>query len=1186
MLRDAAIGARGMQRIPGREGVALLREGPPEGSGTGAGLERGTMVWLGQHGGVRVDVGYGLDVWTLPADALVLPTGPRGALSGGLVRRIEEVAGAKREALRARLQEANLRSGYGADSPALVRCDDLGIDGLAPRSLILATAFVAGTHRDPGRAMQGIIRLCAERGVASLVQPMLGSGDGGGDPIETARQMLYVIGEPGLSASHRLRSIVLATLSPEAFWTLLEMQADPTMLPGPMGRRPGEDWYTRMTAIRCFASRPGLRGRAVVTPLSLTLALGETALDRGAGIEARPALAGGEGGGLPLGPLAWSLAECMRTQAEGWRKLRDHVLRGAQPEPVEICVASAAADLIENAINRAEPGNEVGLEQLVAAVLGDTVPGLRGELAAFGVELPPPPSAASSPTQRAPFRPAIAGILSDNPGAASVQDCLGVGDEAAAFARLISARQVSPPIAIGVFGHWGTGKSFFLRLLHEKVAECAALAMQAPEDARAAHPFHDGIVQIRFNAWHYVDTNLWASLVTHIFGELDRWTRDREGGAKTDSADQLFERLATSRSLSLDAARALVRRREELRHATAQLAQAEADLAKARAQAKPDMAAITAAAWQGLQAAKPELLAAAKDALEKLGVPAAGAEAERLRQSAAALTRGGADAFARLGRLSRQFGSPAGVLVALACAAVIPVCVAFLAQRLTGLGDAATAVTLFGGLCAGGASAAAWAHRQVQGALGRLATFQDALEAEIAQRVSDGDARQAAEAQSLAAAKEAEARALLAATTERAAEAARQFDAGTGRSRLYRFVRERAAAEEYRRHVGLVAAVRRDFEELAFAMDAARRDAEVEARAKRNREAHAQEVEALLAQAGDLLDAKERAKLQEGVQAAEQPPGAPFGRIVLYIDDLDRCPAEKVVEVLQAVHLLLTFPLFVVVVAADIRWVSRALKRVHPELLDGEGDGRTATPYDYVEKIFQIPYQVRPMDGGTATKFLAHHGKALDEAPVPAVARPTTPTTPTTPGTPADPQPGPATQGARTEPDMTAGPAAGPGTGAQATRPPPDPPREAVREPPPAPPPPPDWLSLSDPERAFMAKLAPELGGSPRQLLRFLNVYRIVRGCLMPDQLEGFTAGAYRALMLHLAVGCVGGAPDEGFARRLSRAAKLADLASGTGGREDALLALYLADPGLPDEAALAALREWGVVARRFGFQA
>ncbi len=44
-----------------------------------------------------------------------------------------------------------------------------------------------------------------------------------------------------------------------------------------------------------------------------------------------------------------------------------------------------------------------------------------------------------------------------------------------------------------------------------------------------------------------------------------------------------------------------------------------------------------------------------------------------------------------------------------------------------------------------------------------------------------------------------------------------------------------------------------------------------------------------------------------------------LNRIVLYIDDLDRCPPKRVVEVLQAVHLLLAFELFVVVVGVDAR---------------------------------------------------------------------------------------------------------------------------------------------------------------------------------------------------------------------------------------------------------------------------
>ena len=57
-----------------------------------------------------------------------------------------------------------------------------------------------------------------------------------------------------------------------------------------------------------------------------------------------------------------------------------------------------------------------------------------------------------------------------------------------------------------------------------------------------------------------------------------------------------------------------------------------------------------------------------------------------------------------------------------------------------------------------------------------------------------------------------------------------------------------------------------------------------------------------------------------------------MNRIVLYIDDLDRCPEDKVIEVLRTAHLLLAFPLFVCVVAVDPRWVSRSLRNA-PGLL-------------------------------------------------------------------------------------------------------------------------------------------------------------------------------------------------------------------------------------------------------------
>jgi hypothetical protein len=84
-------------------------------------------------------------------------------------------------------------------------------------------------------------------------------------------------------------------------------------------------------------------------------------------------------------------------------------------------------------------------------------------------------------------------------------------------------------------------------------------------------------------------------------------------------------------------------------------------------------------------------------------------------------------------------------------------------------------------------------------------------------------------------------------------------------------------------------------------------------------------------------------------------------RIVLFIDDLDRCPPAKVVEVLEAVHLLLAFEMFVVVVAVDTRWLRSALTAQLRALTRNDADTNRPTPGDYMEKIFQLPYWVQPL---------------------------------------------------------------------------------------------------------------------------------------------------------------------------------------------------------------------------------
>jgi hypothetical protein len=97
------------------------------------------------------------------------------------------------------------------------------------------------------------------------------------------------------------------------------------------------------------------------------------------------------------------------------------------------------------------------------------------------------------------------------------------------------------------------------------------------------------------------------------------------------------------------------------------------------------------------------------------------------------------------------------------------------------------------------------------------------------------------------------------------------------------------------------------------------------------------------------------------------PRGEP--RVVLFIDDLDRCPPNRVVEVFEAIQLILRRPLFVVVTAIDDRYVTRSLEHKYKGILEAD---RSPTGYDYLEKIIQIPYRVRPVDGDALGGFLTN----------------------------------------------------------------------------------------------------------------------------------------------------------------------------------------------------------------------
>lgn len=137
-----------------------------------------------------------------------------------------------------------------------------------------------------------------------------------------------------------------------------------------------------------------------------------------------------------------------------------------------------------------------------------------------------------------------------------------------------------------------------------------------------------------------------------------------------------------------------------------------------------------------------------------------------------------------------------------------------------------------------------------------------------------------------------------------------------------------------------------------------------------------------LFQAVDNIVQEERRKNRSGHQNDILKSDVPQ-RIVIYIDDLDRCTPEQVYAVLQAIHLLLAFKLFVVVVAVDVSWVQEALVREFSsngvaarDLSADENrlkEQRLAVRY--LEKIFQLPFWLRRLSsegdrGGTYGRFV------------------------------------------------------------------------------------------------------------------------------------------------------------------------------------------------------------------------
>ncbi|HET6547783.1 MAG TPA: P-loop NTPase fold protein, partial [Solirubrobacter sp.] len=617
-----------------------------------------------------------------------------------------------------------------------------------------------------------------------------------------------------------------------------------------------------------------------------------------------------------VGLRAAVLREAVRVGAAGWvRNNADGTVEAVfegEPETVESMVAFC----------RDGPHRAVVTDVVEA---NEEPEGLEG----FSV-------AVASPREPAPT---FAGFAADN---TSGTDLLGVQERVDLLCSVLAAKTLETPLAVALFGDWGSGKSFFMHRMQERVDALAASA------AAAEHSLYcTRVTQVRFNAWSYADSDIWASLAAHIF-------RAVAGEGPPGSHDHELEDFWSAK-----------------RAESERLADAEAEIA-ALEQRRRDLDARIDAADDAVL----EPVRRAGPVGRAVALAAAGARdgyrgGRALRAS-----------WAKLGRRGRLL--LAGTLaLAVACVAV-----AVLAPQ---------------------------AAPRVIAAAGAIALAGTALA--VAGRVATG----IEERERLIADREAVERELEALRGEAQLE---RHELGALRDEPLLYAAAEAERWEQRRQLGVITEIRLRLERLSELIDRSR-------------------------------------------ERPESPDTPPIDRVIVYVDDLDRCSPSVVLKTLESIKLLLDLRNFVVVVGVASSWLVRSLEVMFKSMLESDG-ALEMSPQRYLEKIFQYSLVLPPMSAD-GFRQLAYHLLPPAETAAPAGAAAET-----------------ATVEAQAPPERREDPA----------------PRDLV---------------VTDAEREFVTQLWP-LFKTPRALKRMTNLYRLIRFSLGEEDV--LNDNAY-AIILYILGQCV-----------------------------------------------------------------
>ncbi|HNT74666.1 MAG TPA: P-loop NTPase fold protein, partial [Anaerolineae bacterium] len=145
--------------------------------------------------------------------------------------------------------------------------------------------------------------------------------------------------------------------------------------------------------------------------------------------------------------------------------------------------------------------------------------------------------------------------------------------------------------------------------------------------------------------------------------------------------------------------------------------------------------------------------------------------------------------------------------------------------------------------------------------------------------------------------------------------------------------------------------------------------------------ARVQRVEELIADVEASYALTQRARLvalddfRDEFESLSKTCVAPHGRLVVFVDDLDRCLPDKAVEVLEAIKLFLDAPGFIFVLGLDRAVIEEGIRVRYKEYATQIEGAR------YLEKIIQLPFNLPPIDAHALTDYI--HNETAGTLPDP-----------------------------------------------------------------------------------------------------------------------------------------------------------------------------------------------------------